>query len=264
MGSSNVRVEGYKKKFYLLLFLFCFSTFSFSAPYQVDSVRIPVDFRGLPFLKNFNSSQYLHLTSQIENSAILQDNSGRMLIGSHGGILVYNGNNWHLIEMPGRSQVWSLAKDSNGRVFVGASDNLGYLTPDSAGKTHFVSLVAHLPAELRSVGDVWQTIATPEGVYFKLNHYLMRWKDNKFKVWKAEKSFGAMQLIKGKLYIHTPEQGLIVLKEIGLSLSQQTKSLFKARLNFCSHSTVANGCWVLFLMDCFTLTDKKLRLLLSR
>jgi ligand-binding sensor domain-containing protein len=264
MESSNVRLEGYKKKFYLLLFLICFSTFSFCSPYRANSDSSHTDFRGLPFIKNFNSSQYLHLTSQIEHSAILQDNSGRMLIGSHGGILVYNGNTWHFIEMPGRSQVWSLAKDSNGRVFVGASDNLGYLTPDSAGKTHFVSLVAHLPAELRSVGDVWQTIATPEGVYFKLNHYLMRWKDNKFKVWKAEKSFGAMQLIKGKLYIHTPEQGLIVLKDDRFEPFSADKIFVQSQVKFLLPLNSGKWLLVLFLMDCFTLTDKKQRLLLSR
>jgi signal transduction histidine kinase/DNA-binding response OmpR family regulator len=232
MESSNVGLEGYKKKLYLLLFLIFISTSSFCAPYQADSDSSLADFRGLPFINNFNSAKYLHLTSQIEHSAILQDNSGRMLIGSYGGILVYNGNNWHLIELPGRSQVWSLAKDSNGRIFVGASDNLGYLTPDSAGKTHFVSLLAHLPAELRSVGDVWQTVATPEGVYFRYNHHLMRWKDNKFKVWKSEKAFGPMQLIIDKLYIHVPEQGLMVLNQDRLELFSADKIFAQSPVKF--------------------------------
>jgi signal transduction histidine kinase/DNA-binding response OmpR family regulator len=205
--SSLQRIYG--KCFLLLLIFFCIPNLSFSYLYPGDSSR--TEENGLPFIKNFDPAHYLHLTANNELTALIQDNSGRMLIGSNGGILIYNGNTWQLTETPEGSMVWALAKDEKGRIYAGAAGDFGYLASDPTGKTTFVSLLSKLPQQHRSVGDVWQTVATPEGVYFISNQYLMRWHNEQIKVWKAEKAFAAMHWIAGELYVQMPG-GLHLLK----------------------------------------------------
>ncbi|WP_347158716.1 ATP-binding protein [Pontibacter chitinilyticus] len=187
---------------------------------------------GLPFIQNFNPKDYLHFTNSFEHTAILQDNKGRMLIGSHGGILVYNGNNWQFIKVPGSSIVWALDKDATGRIYVGASDNLGYIAADENGEMRFVSLLPKLPKDMLPLREVWSASVTPEGVYYKTNQYLMRWQNNRFKVWKAANAFGFMSWINGKLYVQPYQDGLFVLQGDRLQLFSKDKFFWQNNINF--------------------------------
>ncbi len=174
-------------------------------------------YSGLPFIRNFNPKEYLHLTSSFEHTAILQDNKGRMLIGSHGGILIYNGNDWQFVKMLGKRMVWSLDKDAAGRIYAGATDDLGYLEADDKGRIRFVSLLPYLPDDMPPLGEVWSSIVTPEGVFFLTNQYLMRWHKNRFKVWKAETAFGFTNWLNGNLYVQLHGKGLFELQDDNLT-----------------------------------------------
>ncbi|WP_247236622.1 ATP-binding protein [Telluribacter sp. SYSU D00476] len=211
----------------LLLFVVLFGpTLASAQPHKPDP------FQGLPFIQNYSPRNYLHLVPSYEHTAILQDAHGAMLIGSHGGILRYNGTTWQLIKMPGQSLVWGLSIDRSGRVYVSATDNLGYLETDATGQTRFVSLLAHLPKGVGPVGEVWNAVVTPEGVYYKSNKYLMRWHQNGFRVWKAETAYGAIQWLDHKLVVQVYQRGLYVIENDELKPYSLDEQLAQNRITF--------------------------------
>ena len=77
----------------------------------------------------------------------------------------------------------SLALDESGRVWVGAGAKFGYLTPDASGSLQFVSLLDKVPQENRAFTDVWQTLATPQGVFFRSYEKLFRWDGSRMQIW---------------------------------------------------------------------------------
>ena len=155
-----------------------------------------------------------------------------MAIGSRGGVLRYNGNSWQFVETPNHSLVWSMALDKDGRTYLGAEDELGYLETSHLGQTRFVSLLSKLPAQDRSIGIVWSTLHTPEGVYFKTHHHLLRFKDNAFKIWKTEQASGGMQWIDGKIYLQVYRQGIFVLDNDKLEPYYNGPELAQSRIWF--------------------------------
>ncbi|GAB3169188.1 ATP-binding protein [Telluribacter humicola] len=223
----------------MLLLLFCFVGLALVSAQTVISDQ----YRGLPFIQNLSPRDYIHLVQNFEHTSILQDRQGAMLIGSHGGVLRYNGNTWQLIETPNQSLVWSLAKGEAGRIYVGATDDLGFLAPDATGKTRFVSLLPHLPKEIGSLGEVWHTIVTPEGVYYKTNKYLMRLHGGKFKVWQAETVFGGVQWLDHKLVVQVYTKGLFVINNGKLKPYIQNTVLANDRINFML--PLSTGNWLI-------------------
>jgi signal transduction histidine kinase/DNA-binding response OmpR family regulator/ligand-binding sensor domain-containing protein len=187
---------------------------------------------GLSFIQHFSPKNYLHLTGNIEHTSLIQDARGVMAIGSRGGVLLYNGNSWQFVETPNHSLAWSMALDANGRMYVGAEDELGYLETDHYGKTRFVSLLSKLPAPDRALGIVWSTLYTPEGIYFKTNHHLLRLKDNAFKIWKTEQASGGMHWIDGKIYLQVYGQGISVLNGERLEPYYKGPELAQSRIWF--------------------------------
>ncbi|WP_225000301.1 ATP-binding protein [Cesiribacter sp. SM1] len=209
----------------LLLLLLGIPGVAVSQPGLAAAANAAEHFRGLPIIQNFNPKEYLHLTPHFEHTSIIQGKEGVMYIASQGGVLLYNGSSWQFVEVPGKDMVWSLCLEaSSDRIYLGASDNLGYLETDSSGKKRFVSLLPHLPKEVGAIGIVWATIVTPDGVYFKTNHYLMRWHQDQFKVWKADEAFGGVYHINQKLYVHQPNKGLFVLQNDKLELFSNDKA----------------------------------------
>ncbi|MDQ4140170.1 MAG: ATP-binding protein, partial [Bacteroidota bacterium] len=225
-------MESLRQVILIFLFWFFLSSQVAGLPFGSFYTSPSSNFQGLPFIQNFNPKEYLHLTPSFEHSTIMQDNRGVMLIGSHGGILQYNGNTWQFLEISGSNMVWALSKDESGRVYVGASDNLGYLAPDVNGKIRFVSLLSKLPKNIRALGDVWDALVTPEGVYFKSNQYILRWHQDQFKVWWAETAFGLLQWVNNKLYVQVADKGLFVLQNNKLQLFSGDSFFTQGRLQF--------------------------------
>ena len=118
----------------------------------------------MPVLKNYSARDY---NGGPQVWTILQDRRGVMYFGnSSGAMLEYDGVTWRKIFIPS-SVVRSLAMDEAGKIWVGGNGNFGYLSPDAAGTLHFVSILDKVPAEDRSFTDVWQTLVTPQGVFFR-------------------------------------------------------------------------------------------------
>jgi signal transduction histidine kinase/CheY-like chemotaxis protein len=165
---------------------------------------------GMPVLVNYSARDY---NGGPQVWTILQDRNGVMYFGnSSGAIIEYDGVTWRKIFIPS-SVVRSLAKDESGKIWVGASENFGYLTPDATGSLHFVSLLDKVPAEHRKFTDVWQTLVTPQGIFFRSYNRLFRWDGTRMQVWAPETNsrFQALSSIRGHIFT---AQGGIGLQEI--------------------------------------------------
>ncbi|HEX8529085.1 MAG TPA: ATP-binding protein, partial [Cytophagales bacterium] len=90
--------------------------------------------------------------------------------------------------------------------------DLGYLDRDVAGKLHFVSLLPHVPPANRAFGDVWNTVVTPEAVYFLTSGHLFRWDGKRMHRWGAGTRFTRMQQVGGQLFVHQQGRGLYALE----------------------------------------------------
>jgi hypothetical protein len=55
------------------------------------------------------------------------------------------------------------------------------LRPNSAGELVHVSLLDHIPEQYRDFSNVWETVSSPDGVYFVTAGYLFRWDGSEMK-----------------------------------------------------------------------------------
>ena len=179
--------------------------------------------RPSPIRINYTEHDYNGYSS---NWAIVQDQRGVMYFGNGNdlgnghGILEYDGVSWNLIPLPNKTTVRSLAVslDQDDRIYVGAVGDLGYLAPDTVGRMRFVSLLPFINENDRDIGDVWETLATKEGIYFSSYNRLFRWSNNKMKVWKEDTRFHTAAIIHNTLYIRQWDRGLKKLENDSLIL----------------------------------------------
>lgn len=94
--------------------------------------------------------------------------SGEIFIGNSEGLLRYFGRQFELIQMPGGGAARSLALGADGRVYVGGYQHFGVLKRGVDGRYQFSSLERQFfpKAEGAPLGEIWDVVATREGVYF--------------------------------------------------------------------------------------------------
>ena len=146
---------------------------------------------------------------------ILQDRRGVMYLGLGGGqILEYDGVTWRKIDTA-MDVVRSMALDDSGRIWVGGDGGFGYLAPDSSGTLTYVSLLDHVPENANSFTDVWQTLVTPQGIFFRSYELLFRWDGKTMHVWRPEpkSSFQALSMVRGRIY--TAQNGVGLQEIVG-------------------------------------------------
>ena len=167
---------------------------------------------GLPVLKNYSARDY---KGSPQVWTILQDRRGVMFFGdSSSAMLEYDGVTWRKIFVPS-SVVRSLSTDDTGKIWVGVNGNFGYLSPDAAGTLHFVSIIENVPAQDRSFTDVWQTLITPQGVFFRSYERLFRWDGKHMHVWshQPKSRFQALSAIRGRMF--TAQDGVGLQEIVG-------------------------------------------------
>ncbi len=131
------------------------------------------------------------------------DRNGILYFGNKGCVLEFDGQEWRRIAVGATTFVRGLALAPDGTLYVGAVDEIGYLAASPLGGKHFVSLRDRLPPEHREFGDIWNAVATSEGVFFAAGARLLRWRDGAFHVWQApgEASFWLHE-VAGRVYVH--------------------------------------------------------------
>jgi signal transduction histidine kinase/CheY-like chemotaxis protein/ligand-binding sensor domain-containing protein len=202
----------------LHLWLLALLAVSISAPISVlASTGVPGDPSankpavGMPVVQFYSLKDY---NGAPQVWTIAQDRRGLMYFGaSGGGLLQYDGVRWRKIFLA-TSVIRSLALDDKGTLWIGANANVGYLAPDATGQLRFVSLRDKIPAENRGFTDVWQTLTTSQGVFFRSYEELLRWDGKRMQVWKPQQPnlrYQALSEVRGHIY--TAQQG-IGLEEI--------------------------------------------------
>ena len=180
-----------------------------SAPAHSSTVAGAAPEVGMPVIENYSTKDFNAIP---QTWTILQDHRGVMYFGNAGVILEFDGVTWRKIFIPS-SIVRSLAIDDAGKIWVGANGSFGYLAPDAAGTLSFVSILDKVPQEDRNFTDVWQTLATPQGVFFRAYQRLFRWDGEHMHVWSLAPGsrFEALSAVHGHIYA---AQGGIGLQEI--------------------------------------------------
>ena len=188
----------------IFLPIFFFSSISFSQELNNNSI-------GQPFIKFFSPKEY---NASYQNWCVNQDKRGIMYFGNTEGILEYDGTSWYLIKTHNNSIVRSMCVDDNGRIYVAASSDFGYLAPDSIGQLRFVSLLQFLDKKYREFGDVWDVVASSQGVFYKTRDRIFRW-NNKIDIIDSARAF---RLYKVNDAVFTRDRGRGLLKIEGTSL----------------------------------------------
>jgi signal transduction histidine kinase/CheY-like chemotaxis protein len=167
---------------------------------------------GMPVLENYSARVY---NGAPQIWTILEDKRGIMYFGTSGGDLMeYDGVTWRKI-FTNSSVVRSLALDDSGKVWVGGNAKFGYLAPDENGTLKFVSLLDQIPPEHRGITDIWQTLATPQGVFFRSYERLFRWDGKRMQVWVPAGTgrFQALSAVRGHVY--TSQNGIGLQEIVG-------------------------------------------------
>jgi signal transduction histidine kinase/CheY-like chemotaxis protein/ligand-binding sensor domain-containing protein len=162
---------------------------------------------GMPILENHTFKEY---NGGDQVWTILQDKRGLMYFGVSGGaILQYDGVTWRKV-FTTSNVTRSLALDDAGKIWVGGNADFGYLAPDAAGTLQFVSILDKVPVEHRGFTSVWQTLVTPQGVFFRSYERLFRWDGARMQVWvpAANSPFQALSAIRGHVYTAQTGTGL--------------------------------------------------------
>jgi signal transduction histidine kinase/DNA-binding response OmpR family regulator len=165
---------------------------------------------GTPILQSHTIKEF---NSPPQVWTILQDRRGVIYLGvSSRNIVEYDGVSWRKIDV-GMDNVRSLALDDSGKVWVGGNGGFGYLAPDAKGTEVYVSLLDKVPEKDRNFTDVWQTLVTPQGLFFRSYQELFRWDGKTMHVWHArpQSRIQALSAVRGHIY--TDENG-IGLEEI--------------------------------------------------
>ncbi len=204
------------KYIYIIAFLLFFYSQSFSI--SIKKISNNVNESGIPFITNYSPSIY---ESHGQNWAIVQDKNGFIYFGNTDGVVLqYDGVSWRKIPIDNASIVRSLAIDANGVIYVGAQNEFGYLSPDSLGTLHYISLLSETPEEFRNFGDVWQIHFVNGLLHFSTRKYLFRRNENGvYSVWQSENVFHSSFNPKpNQFFIHQRNTGLMALQNDSLVL----------------------------------------------
>lgn len=180
----------------LLIFICNLYTFS-----QVKNV-------GIPFIKNYPRNQY---DGGTQNWDIAQAPNGLLYFANNEGVLEYDGSNWRIVSMPNNSLVRSLAVDSLGQVYVGASNEFGYLKPNSQGELIYHSLVNLVPEKDRNFEEVWQIFQYKGGIIFHSFQKIFFYKNGAISQIQNDNEFHFSFLVNDQFFVREQKVGLCKL-----------------------------------------------------
>ena len=157
--------------------------------------------QGAPYIKNYTAKEINGWGSEF--FCLVQDNRGMVYVGNAAGVIEFNGKEWRYIENSNSSIVREMAVDSLGRVYVGASNDFGFLQPDSIGNMKYVSLAQSVIEQGINFNDIWCVFATSQGVYFCANKYVFRYINKKVSVIPVDFKVQDAYLLNDQLYLPT-------------------------------------------------------------
>jgi ligand-binding sensor domain-containing protein len=200
----------------LLVFYFLIIThLSFSQNYNET---------GIPFIRNYTTKEY---NAAPQNWDIAQDNNGLIYFANdNGGIVEFDGSAWESIPIHNNIATRSIDIDSLNNIYIGAIGDFGYLKSDSIGHLIYHSLLKEYPQIGTNFTDVWKVKATKHGVYFFARNILVKYYENKVKIWHPKhNNFFYSYYTNKRLYVHERGYGLMEMIDNELVLISESKIL---------------------------------------
>lgn len=111
---------------------------------------------------------------------IAEDNFGYTWFANNSGLIKFDGYRWEVFPVPNNTIVRSVACDNNDhKVYVGSQGEFGFFQADDRGIFLYTSLSQQLKQKDKKFEDVWQTIITKDGVFFRTNYQIFRHHNGK-------------------------------------------------------------------------------------
>ncbi len=149
-----------------------------------------------------------------QNYCVVQNSRGIVFVCNVEGILEFDAEQWKLWRLPNRELVHSMAVAADDTVYVGGYNIFGYLRRNAAGEAVFEDLTKRFVANIgeKEFADIWETVITPEGVYFCALQDVFFWdpKTDKTAYWRHEGRFGAISHHNGKTLLQFRGEGIKV------------------------------------------------------
>ena len=158
--------------------------------------------------RNFSAKEY---EASAQTWDITQDHRGVTYAANSDGLLQFDGVAWRLIRVP-NGPARSVGVDAKDNIYVGGQHEFGILRSEADGRARFESLLSRVPEADRQFLDVWRVLPTSRGVYFSSYSRLFRLNsDDTIKVWRPQTRFGRALLVADRIYVKTPERGLMMM-----------------------------------------------------
>lgn len=161
-------------------------------------------------IKNFKTSDY---KGHSQNWDAVQDFRGIMYFANGDGVLEYDGVNWRTITISNESTVRSLAIDDNNNIFVGATDDFGFLKPNSIGLLVYESLLNRLQTPQETFGAVNQILVVNKQIFFVTDHKLFRFNYKTIQTTFSANEIKHAFIQKDKLYLILENKGVVKYEE---------------------------------------------------
>jgi|GEM_PF-1062578 len=149
-----------------------------------------------------------------QNFCVEQDSRHIIYVCNADGVLEFDGERWKQWRLPNREMVRSLAVSEDDTVYVGGYNTFGYLRREATGQATFEDISARFKVELagREFADVWQTVVTAEGIYFRALRDVFFWnpKTNVTAHWHHPGRLGALFSHGAKTYLQFRGEGFKV------------------------------------------------------
>ena len=160
--------------------------------------------------------QYIRQTygAYNQNWGIVQHPQTRfMYFANSKGLLEYDGSTWRVYELPRKQKVRSVAVDEQGRIYTGALGEFGYWTPDQRGKLTYHSLAPLIHDQTFQNEEIWNILATPQGVVFQSFAYMYRYRQGRVQVLHPPGNVLFVRQVRNRLLLEVIDRGLYELRE---------------------------------------------------
>ncbi len=168
-----------------------------------------------------------------QNWSIAQDDRGVIYIANSGGILEYDAAAWRIIHVPDSATVFSVGKSNDGVIHAGARDEFGHLIPDSTGTLVYQSLLPFLPeSDTLRFGEIWNTEATSNSVFFQSNSHLFRWDGSEITTWRSSERLHTSFAVNDTFYVKRDGIGIMAVDGDSLRLVPGSEQFANHRVVF--------------------------------
>ncbi|HET9485676.1 MAG TPA: diguanylate cyclase [Xanthomonadales bacterium] len=152
-----------------------------------------------------------HYPAAPTNLAVVGDPRGMVWAGNTDGLLRFAGGRWSLVTLPGRSPARAMAIGPDGALYVGGYDRIGRVEELPTGEVGYLDLYARfgLDREHAALGNVWDVLSTPDGVWFRAERRMFRLGiDGKAESWPLPATLRGVHVIGRDIYARLDGEGL--------------------------------------------------------